>query len=103
MLRDAIAHRSVAEQADGRFSYKFDPRWFGLPSRGRVTVCEVRCPALVLRGAESRLLTPEGADEVAGELRAAELAVIEGAGHNLHLDRPKAVLDSLRSFLARLA
>ena len=30
-LRASIAAHSVAQEPDGRFGFKFDPRWFGLP------------------------------------------------------------------------
>jgi pimeloyl-ACP methyl ester carboxylesterase len=102
-LRDAIARRSVEVQADGRFSYKFDARWFGLSSRPAAASGEVRCPTLILRGAESLLLTSEGAQQLLDQIPDAELKVIGGAGHHLHLERPECVLEALRDFLARLA
>ncbi|MBW2272875.1 MAG: alpha/beta hydrolase [Deltaproteobacteria bacterium] len=100
-LREHIARRSVGALPDGRFSYKFDPRWFGLPSRAPANAGDVGCPTLILRGAESRLLTPEGAQQLANEIPGAEWREIEGAGHNLHLDRPESVLEALEHFLAR--
>ena len=34
-LRLAIARKSIRQEPDERFGYKFDPAWFGLPSRPR--------------------------------------------------------------------
>jgi pimeloyl-ACP methyl ester carboxylesterase len=102
-LRSAVARNSVGELPDGRFSYKFDPRWFGLPSGTPARADDVTCPTLILRGAESRLLTHQGARQLAAEIPGAQWRDIEGAGHNLHLDQPGKVIEALEQFLAQLA
>lgn len=99
-LRVQIATHSVREEPDGRFGFKFDPRWFGLPARPRPDLGKIRCPTLVLRGSESPMLTQEGARSLVGELPDARLVVIEGAGHHVHLDRPDAFLDAVVPFLS---
>jgi len=58
---------------------------------------------LVLRGNESPLLTREGADALARELREARVLVIEAAGHHIHLDQPDAFLAAVVPFLASVA
>ncbi len=102
-LRVHIATHSVREQPDGRFGFKFDPRWFNLPSRPRPDLGQIRCPVLVLRGSESPMLTAEGANTLVAELRDARLVLIEGAGHHIHLDQPEAFLEAVGPFLAGLA
>lgn len=98
-LRRAIAEHSVQEEPDGRFGFKFDPRWFGLPSRPLPSLARVVCPTLILRGSESALLTPEGAADLVAQLPAARAVEIAGAGHHVHLDRPAETLHALLAFL----
>jgi pimeloyl-ACP methyl ester carboxylesterase len=98
-IRRHIADHSVREEEGGRFGFKFDPRWFGLPPRPRPDLARVRCPTLVVRGSESPMLTPEGADELLAELPDASAVVIGGAGHHVHLDQPAAFLAAVLPFL----
>ena len=99
-LRESIARHSVREESGERFGFKFDPRWFGLPARPRPDLSAVRCPTLLVRGAESALLTREGAESLAVEIGSSTLVEIAGAGHHVHLDRPDALLREMIRFLA---
>lgn len=101
-LRRSIAERSVSQEPGGRFGFRFDARWFGVPWTPLPPLSRVACPTLVVRGAESTLLTDEGAKAWTGEIPGAELAVVVGAGHHVHLDRPDAVRALLERFLASL-
>lgn len=101
-LRLAIAEASVRRLPEGRFAFKFDPRWFGVPSRPLPPLGRVPCPTLVIRGSESTLLTEDGAAEYAGAIPRAELVVVAGAGHHVHLDRPETVRDAVEEFLLRV-
>lgn len=98
-LRRHIAWHSVREHPDGRFGYAFDARWFDLPPRRPPDVREVRCPVLLVRGAESAILSVEGAAALQEAIPDASLVEIPGAGHHVHLDRPGAVLEALLTFL----
>ncbi|MDX1648449.1 MAG: alpha/beta hydrolase [Myxococcota bacterium] len=98
-LRAAIATHSVRELPDGRFGFKFDPRWFGVPARARTDPAAVRCPTLLLRGARSRLLGPEAAEAFAAEIPGCRLATIPDAGHHVHVDRPDATRAQIEAFL----
>ena len=100
-LRRAIAEHSVRREADGRFSYRFDPRWFGLPSQPPPPLASVRCPTLVVRGAKSALLSSEGATALVKGIADARLVELAGAGHHVHLDRPAELLAALLGFLPR--
>lgn len=99
-LRDDIAAHSVREDSNGRFGFKFDPRWFGL-GRGAAPAFErIRCPVLLVRGSNSSLLTAVGARDLLAEIPDATLVEIPGAGHNVHIERPLEVLDAVSGFLA---
>lgn len=101
-LRLAIAEHSVSQEPDGRFGFKFDPRWFSLPRSAPPDLSQVRCPVLVVRGAESGLLTADGMAELVSELPRATALEIAGAGHNVHLERPAEVLEGIEAFCSRL-
>lgn len=98
-LRLAIAEHSVREEPDGRFGFKFDPRWFSLPRGPAPDLTRVACPVLVIRGADSPLLTAAGMEELVSRLPRAKTLEIAGAGHNVHLERPAEVLESIGRFL----
>ncbi|MBW2423690.1 MAG: alpha/beta fold hydrolase [Deltaproteobacteria bacterium] len=99
-LRRHIARHSVRREADGRFGFKFDPAWFGLPAKPRPDLARVRCPVLLVRGAESALLSAEAAREFIGHLAKARLVEIERAGHHVLLDQPERLRAVLEEFLA---
>jgi pimeloyl-ACP methyl ester carboxylesterase len=99
-LRARVASASVREQPDGRFGFKFDPRWFALPPDRPPDLARVTSPTLIVRGTESSLLSREGAQALAGEIRGvARLVEIDGAGHNVHLEQPERFLAAVLGFL----
>jgi pimeloyl-ACP methyl ester carboxylesterase len=98
-LRLRIAEHSIREEPDGRFGFKFDPRWFGLPPGPPLEAAKIACPVLLIRGQESGLLTAEGAAGLVAELPSARWIEIAGAGHNVHLERPAEVLEVVNGFL----
>lgn len=99
-LRRSIAEASVREEPDGRFGYKFDPGWFGLPSRPRPDPADIRCPTLLVRGEESRLLSHDAAVAFVDALPDGRLVEIAGAGHHVLVDRPARLLQAIRTFRA---
>jgi pimeloyl-ACP methyl ester carboxylesterase len=100
-LRAAIAEASVREEPDGRFGFKFDPRWFTIGSRDRPPLERIQCPTLIVRGSESALLTPGGVEALISELQDGHAETIERAGHHVHLDQPEAFLVAVEGFLDR--
>jgi len=101
-LRAAIAEHSVRREADGRFGFKFDAQWFSLPRAEPPDPARIACPTLIIRGAESRLLSAEGATELAALIPGSRWVEIAGGGHNVHIERPGEVLAVMESFLASL-
>jgi len=99
-LRQHIALRSIQREPDGRYGYKFDPRWFRLPAAEPAPKQDIRCPALIVRGGESGLLTAEGARALLLELPDGRLLEVPGAGHNVHLEQPEAVAAAILEHLA---
>jgi pimeloyl-ACP methyl ester carboxylesterase len=102
-LRQTIAEHSVTQEPDGRYGFKFDPRWFSIPARPRAALERIACPTLILRGSESTLLTADGARGLAAELPDARGVVIERAGHHISLDRPDDFVSALELFFDSLS
>lgn len=110
-----LARHGLRARSDGRFEPKLDPAWF----RGRQTASDadlrardarvtrelwealgrVRCPALVIRGAASDVVSAEVADRMADEaLAQGRLVTIPRAGHSVMIDNPEACRDALTAF-----
>jgi pimeloyl-ACP methyl ester carboxylesterase len=100
-LRHSIAEHSVSQNSDGRWGYKFDARWFGVPGGTRPDPGCVPCPTLVVRGAESAILSAENARTLCNELPRGELVTLDRAGHHVQIDRPDALIRAIHDFLDR--
>jgi pimeloyl-ACP methyl ester carboxylesterase len=86
------------------------PDWF----RAFADLCEafagldadlaaIRCPTLVVAGADDTLKPPRFSRELADGIAGAELVVIEDAGHAVVVEKPDAVNEALLRFLAKPA
>lgn len=62
-------------------------------------LARVRCPVLVLAGADDRLTPVEDSRKIQAPIAGAELAVIPGAGHLSNLEQPAAFNARLAAFL----
>jgi pimeloyl-ACP methyl ester carboxylesterase len=98
-IRSYIAEHSVRTEPDGRFGYKFDPRWFSLPSRPRPDLSTVDCRTLLVRGADSPLLGSEAARDFVSQLPVARLVEIPDAGHHVLIDQPARLTQVLNDFI----
>jgi pimeloyl-ACP methyl ester carboxylesterase len=59
----------------------------------------IHAPALVLNGAEDRIVTPESARELAGRIPDSRYVEIEGSGHLLFIERSDEFNETVISFL----
>jgi pimeloyl-ACP methyl ester carboxylesterase len=66
-------------------------------------VAAVRCPTLVLAGAEDALVPPAHARDLAGRIRGSKLVVLERGGHDLIHELPDEVSGAMLPFLSSLA
>jgi pimeloyl-ACP methyl ester carboxylesterase len=62
---------------------------------------DVTIPVLVLHGSQDRLIDPGNAALLAQRIPGAKLAVIEGAGHMVHRERPDEVDEIVLDFVRR--
>jgi pimeloyl-ACP methyl ester carboxylesterase len=104
--------RNLRELPDGRWVWKhmFARRlrgaqapvggWRELVAGMGDEAMTLTCPALVLRGATSDVLSNEGAEEIASLIPDARLATVGSAGHHAAGDNPETTVDLVRDFLA---
>ena len=65
----------------------------------RPTLGDIRCPALVLVGAEDELTPPERAAEIAGGIAGGRLVTVPQSGHMSTLEQPEEVTRALLEWL----
>jgi len=103
---------NMLERADGKYVSKCDatPRRIGLvPSAGtndNITLEDAKAfnlPTLVIRGANSNILTQDAAERFAAALPQGKLAVVENCGHNVHGQNTKGFLAALCTYLDTLS
>jgi pimeloyl-ACP methyl ester carboxylesterase len=103
---------NMLQRADGKYVSKCDatPRRLGLV-RGNgplenITLDDARAfdlPVLLVRGANSRILTAEGAEHFRDALPYGSLATVPDCGHNVHSQNTKGFIGVVEEFLTSLA
>jgi esterase len=98
--------QNLAWTADGLLSWKHDSTQFTpagsrlpTPDELRAAARAVRCPAVVLRGARSRVLSDSGAAELAGLLPHGRWRRIPDAGHSIQTSNPRGLVGALTELL----
>lgn len=102
-IRERLGH-SMREFPDGRWRYKFDPGiggGVGDIERMWADVRRIRCPTLLVRGAESPILTVAGMERFLATVPGSRAAEVAGAGHSVMGDNPTGFLAAVAPFLAR--
>jgi pimeloyl-ACP methyl ester carboxylesterase len=106
MLRHRAEH-AVRPLPGGGLTWKYDRALRQAIREGRVRVPAdlwpqwqaIACPTLLVRGAESDVLTDETAKRMVDAQPHARLVVVAGAGHTVPGDQPAAFQALLREFL----
>ena len=101
---------NILQRADGKFVSKCDanPRLLGVV-RGtgpqeNITLEEARAfdlPVLLVRGAQSRILTAEAAERFRDALPDGTLVTVPECGHNVHGQNTKGFIEAIGGFLDR--
>jgi len=95
----------------GKWALKHDQRraseeyaQIGTAQRERIAqqITQISCPALIVRGALSDVLTDEAADKFARSLAKGRWVRVENAGHNVQGDNPAGLLEALLPFLREI-
>lgn len=100
-LRELAARSLVIR--DGRWFRTYDREILARFDTYDLTghLADIRCPVLVVRGAESRVLGREAAERMVRSLPSGELAEIPRATHPAHLDNPEAFREAVMGFLKK--
>jgi esterase len=102
-IRERLSH-AMRAGPDGRWRYKFDPGiGTGVEALERLwgDVRRLTCPTLLVRGAESPILTQEGVERFLRLVPGSRTAEVAGAGHSVMGDNPAGFLAAVEPFLAR--
>jgi pimeloyl-ACP methyl ester carboxylesterase len=103
-IRERLRH-SLSQRPDGSWGWRLDP---ALPRHPRFQggsvgswedIEKVRCPTLLVRGAESDVLAPEMAETMLERLPRARMVTIPRAGHSVAGDNPDDFTKALLPFL----
>ncbi len=99
---------NMLQRADGKFVSKCDanPRRLGLV-RGtgpleNITLEDAQAfdlPVLLVRGADSRILTPEAAERFRDALPRGALVTVPNCGHNVHGQNTKGFIEAVTGFV----
>ncbi len=111
-IRERMNHR-LRQLDNGKWTWKFDKR-FRDPNANlkigseatqeqlREKFKQVVVPTLLIRGAESDVLSEAVAHRTVDEMQNAQLEVVAGAGHSVPGDAPDGFTDAVRGFLENL-
>jgi pimeloyl-ACP methyl ester carboxylesterase len=109
-IRERMRHR-LRPLESGKWTWKFDKRFRegeGAVRSGSQLSSdelwrrfrELAPPVLLIRGEQSDILSQEVAERVVGEIGAARLVVVPGAGHSVPGDNPDGFTTAVTAFLA---
>jgi len=98
-----IGTRSVKQDADGTWKYKFDRAVYATrePFDGNPLWDKIKIPTLLVRGDHSMRITPEVHAQVKERCPQAELAEVTRSDHHVTLDNPQGFIDAVKPWLAR--
>lgn len=108
-IRERMSHR-LKQLPNGKWTWKFDKRFRedgdSLRVGSELSTDEmwaafraVPVPTLLIRGAESDVLSQDVAERAATEMRQARFVVIPGAGHSVPGDNPDAFTEAVVEFI----
>jgi proline-specific peptidase len=105
LLRQRVRH-GLRRLPDGTLTWKYARGLREMMRAGRRDAIDlweplprIPCPTLVVRGAESDILSPEVAKKMTERLPDGRLVEIPGAGHTVPADRPHDFVRHVRAFL----
>ena len=110
LLRYSLRH-NLRRLPDGTWTWKYDRRRLSAEyfesvrrslNRLRDDTRAITCPVLVVRGAESDVLSDAQAASFAAALPDGRWAKVEDAGHTVQGDNPRGLAQALAHFLAEI-
>ena len=116
-VRPESLSRNLRQRPDGRWIWKHGlgrrwgsgdvsaedlPDWRNILEGLADDAASLRCPVLVLRGADSAVLSNQGAEEVAALIPDSRLRTVANAGHLAAGDNPESTVGLVRAFLEEI-
>jgi 2-hydroxymuconate-semialdehyde hydrolase len=95
-LADLRLRQALQPGAERAFRAMFEP---DPPEAPRLDPAAITCPVLALHGELDRVAPVEVSQRLVDSLPGAELAVVAGAGHWIHVDRPESFCTHVEEFL----
>ena len=112
---DRRVRNVLAVEETGGYRWAFDPVFLDPtarppepdPGQRRLTnmwdcVERVQCPTMIVRGAETDMLTPEAIQRLHRRIIGSRVSLIEDAGHAVVTDQPGLLSQHIREFLQSL-
>jgi pimeloyl-ACP methyl ester carboxylesterase len=98
---------NLMQRPDGKWTWRYDvalrspdrPRRRPEPAEGWALMPRITCPTLLIRGAESDILSRETAERMAREIPNCRLVEVPDAGHSVPLDSPMRFQEAVKGFL----
>ena len=105
-----LRHRclnNLKQTSDGKWTWKYDAvlrspnRPLPNPDSSRAweLLRKIACPTLLVRGAESDILSPEVAARMVSEIPDCRMVTVQESGHSVPLDNPSGFHESMKGFL----
>lgn len=105
-----LRHRTLnnlKQRDDGRWTFRYDaalrapdrPLPRPDPSEAWQQLSRISCPTLLVRGAESDILSPETAARMLREIPHCRMVEVPNAGHSIPLDNPQGFIAAVQPFL----
>lgn len=97
-----VALSSLVRGEDGKIRVQYDREvLFHFDGSYDLWPClkDIACPALVIRGRESRVMSETAARDMSGAIRRARFAEVPNAAHPLHVDNPEGFQKEVFGFL----
>ena len=106
---------SALHLQNGRYRWNFDPAFRDPtirpapadPTQKRYndlwdSTDKIQCPVMLVRGAETDMMTPEAVQRLHRRIVGSRISLIEGAGHPVPTDQPSMLSLNIREFLQSL-
>lgn len=110
------ARASISPTPDGAYVWDFDPVFRDSsarppepdPGQRRLSdlwdsVDRIQCPVMIVRGAETDMLTSEAVQRLHRRIPGSRVSLIEEAGHSVPTDQPAMLALTIREFLQSLS
>jgi pimeloyl-ACP methyl ester carboxylesterase len=92
-----VAERSIEPTEDG-WGFRWDRRALATePVDPFAFLADVRCPARVMAGRDSVVMSPAAAERFAAAIPAVQLELVDGVGHHVELEAPDRVAAGIRA------